>query len=230
MVAARNGTRRIRRAVAQPNQQRPNRAAPRPQRHHADRQRDDHPRPPMLAPLPHQYRRHHASTVSSPKHQEWRVEEVVGFAAQVVVHPLDRLASCATTTWIGGADPRAPTDPTTMTRGPRPAERRKVAVPRLAERPLARVAVARSPLRPPGRPSPPRPCREHRARQPSGRTWTTIRRPHSAQNRAAQGPTGRLWASPCPPTPPCRRCRRRRRPERPELEPQFPFPVLTSWR
>mgnify|MGYP002135817573 CR=1 FL=1 len=51
------------------------------------------------------------------------------------------------------------------------------------------------------------PCREHLAHQPSGRTCTTIRRPHSAQNRGASRPSWAVVGMTAPSTASAATCR-----------------------
>ncbi len=130
-------------------------------------------------------------------------EEVLGFKAQIFVHPLTSARVMATTAWIGGAihrpqatdqhtvaDRPSITNRTACVRDVRGARLGRSAKPRLGHRCVAKSAE-----------SPPSSWREQRAHCAVGPTWTTTWRPHCAQKpgapsiRAAVGVT-RIRSSP----------------------------------
>lgn len=222
---------KVQRTVAQPNHQRANSRRDRRSGRQPNRQPSNHLRSAVLSPLPHQCRCHDSQHTQEPQQHKWRDEEVLGFAAQILVHPLTRACDGHDgMDWRGDPRPQA-TDQHTGRRQTqhhkqdRPCPRRPRCTGRLGRSAktgwLGHRCVAKSA-------ESTCPWREQRAHQPSGRTWTTIRRPHCAQNRGAPDPSEPLSAWPYPPVPRCTRCTRRQRPERVVFQPRFP--PFTGWR
>lgn len=182
---------KVQRTVAQPNHQRANSRRDRRSGRQPNRQPSNHLRSAVLSPLPHQCRCHDSQHTQEPQQHKWRDEEVLGFAAQILVHPLTRACDGHDgMDWRGDPRPQA-TDQHTGRRQTqhhkqdRPCPRRPRCTGRLGRSAktgwLGHRCVAKSA-------ESTCPWREQRAHQPSGRTWTTIRRPHCAQNRGGSRP------------------------------------------
>ena len=154
--------------------------------------------------------------MNSPSIRNARDEEMVGLAAQIGVHPLAALGQRHHAV-DRRRHPRPQRARSAPRRRPHPTPPRvRAAARRVTYAVDAATAIAVSSLCLRGPWSPLRPCREHFAHQPSGRTCTIIRRPHcGAEPRWLQAQLRRCGhCGAASRVRRCRRCRRRHSPAR----------------